>query len=120
MDDVVRTARRHPEEPGPGTRWVAEATVRTDGRVDPGTIAALGRAGATARCAARCSGAQGISLRMDVVAHSCAGAYGWALALLATEILPLLDGADLTDLRIVPDTARSGDRDGGPERASAA
>lgn len=115
MDDVVRVGS-HPEELGPGTRWIAEATVRTDGRVDPGTVAALGRAGATARC----SGAQGISLRMDVVAESCAGAYGWALALLATEILPLLDGADLTDLRIVTGAALSGHRDGDPERASAA
>lgn len=115
MDDVVRVGN-HPGEPGPGTRWIAEATVRTSGRVDPGTIAALHRAGVTARC----SGAQGISLRMDVVAQSCAGAYGWALALLATEILPLLDGADLTDLRIVPGAAVSGHRDGGPERAAAA
>lgn len=119
MDDVVRVGN-HPGEPGQGTRWVAEATVRTDRRVDPGTISALGRAGAMARCAARCSGAQGVSLRMDVVAESCAGAYGWALALLATEILPLLDGADLTDLRIVPGAALSGHGDGNPEQVSAA
>lgn len=115
MDDVVRVGNQ-PGELSRGIRWIAEATVRTDGRVDPGTIAALGRAGVLARC----SGAQGISLRMDVVAASCAGAYGWALALLATEILPLLDGADLTDLRIVRGAALSGHRDGGPEQASAA
>lgn len=115
MDDVVRVGT-HPGELGRGTRWVAEATVRTDGRVDPGTIAALHRAGVLARC----SGSQGISLRMDVAAASCAGAYGWALALLATEILPLLDGADLTDLRVVRGAALSGHPDGDPERVSAA
>lgn len=119
MDDVAQAGAR-PDATGPGTRWVAEATVRTSGRVDAGTVEALGRAGAVAGCAARCSGAQGLSVRMDVVAESCAGAYGSALALLATAILPLLDGADLTDLRIVPGGEHPGDRHGGAEPAAAA
>ncbi|MGX5359893.1 hypothetical protein [Kocuria sp. KH4] len=118
MDDVGQAGAR-PDAADPGTRWVAEATVRTDGRVNAGTVEALARAGAVARCAARCSGAQGLSVRMDVVAESCAGAYGAALALLATVILPLLDGADLTDLRIVPGGEHPGDRHGRTEPAAA-
>ena len=118
MDDVAQAGAR-PEAKGPGTRWIAEAPVRTERRVDAGTVEALGRAGAVARCAARSSGAQGLSVRMDVESESCAGAYGAALALLATVILPLLDGADLTDLRIVPGGEHPGDRHGGAEQAAA-
>lgn len=83
--------------------WTAEATVRTTRRVDVCALGALSRIVATAHCVARSSGAQGVCLRIAVEAETRAGAYGTALSLLATQVLPHLEGADLTDLRIVAD-----------------
>lgn len=81
--------------------WTAEATVRTAHRVDVSSAGTLSRAVTAAHCIARSSGAHGVSLRMDVEAETGAGAYSAALSLLATRVLPHLEDADLTDLRIV-------------------
>lgn len=81
--------------------WTAEATVRTSRRVDVSAVGALSRIVTAAHCVARSSGAQGVCLRMTVEAETASGAYGSALSLLATQVLPHLEGADLTDLRIV-------------------
>ncbi|MFF0988445.1 hypothetical protein [Kocuria nitroreducens] len=83
--------------------WTAEATVRTTRRVDASAVGALSRIISAAHCVARSSGAQGACLRITVEAETRAGAYGTALSLLATQVLPHLEGADLTDLRIVAD-----------------
>ena len=81
--------------------WTAEATVRTTRRVDASAVDALSRVVTAAHCVARSSGSQGVCLRMTVEAGTRTGAYGTALSLLATQVLPHLEGADLTDLRIV-------------------
>lgn len=83
--------------------WAAEATVRTTRRVDVSAVGALSRIITAAHCVARSSGAQGVCLRMTVEAETRSAAYSAALSLLATQVLPHLEGADLTDLRIVAD-----------------
>ncbi|GAA1774737.1 hypothetical protein GCM10009767_35960 [Kocuria aegyptia] len=69
--------------------------------MDVSAVGDLSRIVTAARCVARSSGAQGVCLRMTVEAGTRAAAYGAALSMLATEVLPHLEGADLTDLRIV-------------------
>lgn len=81
--------------------WTAEATVRTTRRLDDSAVQDLGRTVTAARCVARSSGAQGVSLRLAVEAETRTAAYGTALSLLAHQVLAQLEGADLTDLRIV-------------------
>lgn len=81
--------------------WTAEATVRTTRRLDDSAVEDLSGTVTAARCVARSSGAQGVSLRMAVEAETWTAAYGAVLSLLAHQVLAQLEGADLTDLRIV-------------------
>jgi len=80
--------------------WRVEATIRTVCRVDGTAVRALAGSIPPGTCVARSSGSQGATVVLHVQAdtHSAAGAA--ALALLAARVLPVLEGADLVDLRV--------------------
>ncbi len=82
-------------------RWTAQATIRTTHRVDEPTTTALVHSLASRGGLARSSGAPGLCVQFAVPADTHATAYGLALELLATDVLPLVEGASLTDLRVV-------------------
>ena len=81
--------------------WTVHATIRTLCTVDDPTATAIAYSLVSRDCATRVSGAQGLWLRFRVHADTHACAYGLALDLLATDALPLLGEAALTDLRLI-------------------
>jgi hypothetical protein len=82
-------------------RWTAQATIRTTHRVEEPTTTALTQFLAARDGLTRSSGAPGLCVRFAVPADTHATAYGLALEVLATDVLPLVEGASLTDLRVV-------------------
>lgn len=80
--------------------WMIDATIRTAWRVDESTAAAVTGTLSTRGGLARGSGARGLCVRFGVQADTHAEAYGAALFVLATDVLLLVEGADLTDLHV--------------------
>lgn len=80
--------------------WTVEATIRTTGRVGESAVRALSATGASWDCAARSCGTQGLVVHLHVQASAQAAAGGAALAVLADQVLPVLEGASLVDLRV--------------------
>ncbi|MGK7221912.1 hypothetical protein ACSNO4_03855 [Kocuria flava] len=82
--------------------WEVRAAIRTEARPHPAVVAALR---ATLR---GCPGsdvvseAGGVGVRLLTSAPTPAVAYALALAVLATDVLPVLDPADLHDLQVHP------------------
>jgi len=83
-------------------RWTVQLTLTTAGRVDEATAAAIrGQAGeGTAGCR---PGGCGVSVALGVQAATVTGAYAAAVARLVSEVLPLLPGPALIDVRITAD-----------------
>lgn len=80
--------------------WTVQVTVTTTRRVDAPTVASL-LSGVTACRDVACShGVPGASVLLGVEAATAAGAYGAALIILVTEVLPWLEGPVLTDVLI--------------------
>ena len=81
--------------------WTVHATFRTTYTVDEPISTALAQLVACRGGLTRASSAQELWLRFTVHAATHACAYNLALELLATEALPLLQEASLTDLRLL-------------------
>lgn len=77
-----------------------QVTVTTTRRVEAATVAAL-LAGVPACQDVHCGhGVPGVSVVLGVEAATGADAYGAALVLLVSEVLPRLEGAILTDVHL--------------------
>lgn len=83
------------------TQWIIEATVRSTCRVDRSTAEVLAEALSACHGSARYEGFPGMSVQLRLEADTSALAATAGPALLATDVLPLLAGATLTDLRVV-------------------
>lgn len=80
--------------------WKVEATLRASARVE-GSLAQALRQSLTAYDGdMRSYGPGGVSLTMHVEASASATAYVAAMSVLVTDVLPLVAGADLVDLRV--------------------
>jgi hypothetical protein len=82
-----------------------EASVRTTQRVQEPVIAAVRASITSSHGVVRCTGAPGVSVRLSLEAQTPADAYSAALALLASTVLPLLEGSTLMDLHVTADEA---------------
>lgn len=80
--------------------WTVQVTISTTRRVDASTAAAL-LVEVTACQEVSCGhGVPGVSVSLGLEAATAAGAYGTALLILVTEVLPRLEGPILTDVLI--------------------
>jgi hypothetical protein len=93
--------------------WTVEATIRTVCRVDETAVRALLDDSSPGACVLRSSGSRGATVLLHVQADTHTAAGSAALALLAARVLPVLEGADLVDLRITAEEL-------GPEPVSTA
>ncbi|HST72073.1 MAG TPA: hypothetical protein VLK55_06440 [Kocuria rosea] len=87
--------------------WAVTATIRTPRRVHGMALNAVQQEIAAHGCLARSSGVPGVCVRVQVQADDAAAAYVAGLGVLATEILPHLPGAELTDLTAGPAAGRT-------------
>ncbi|ALU39654.1 hypothetical protein AS188_07695 [Kocuria flava] len=84
------------------TTWEVRASIRPEARPHPAVLAALratlrGRPGTEILAMAG-----GIGVRLLATSPTPAGAYALALAVLTTDVLPVLDPAELNDLQVRP------------------
>lgn len=82
------------------TAWTVQLSVTTTRRVEDATVASLLSGVPACRDTPAGHGVPGISVLLGVEATTAAGAYGAALLVLVTEVLPRLDGPLLTDALI--------------------
>lgn len=83
------------------TAWVAHASIHSTHRVDPEEMMHLRQTLGTAPGIVMVPVPGGVSVRLPVLADRFSDAYTAAVTVLATEILPGLEPARLTDLHIV-------------------
>ena len=88
------------------TAWVAHASIHSIHRLDPEEVTRLQRTLGTAPGIVMIPVPGGVSVRLPVVADRFSDAYTAAVTVLATEILPDLEPARLTDLHIVAEDTR--------------
>ena len=82
------------------TDWMAHASIHRVQRVDPQEMTRLRRMLGARPGVAVSPAPGGVSVRLPVTAAHLPDAYAAALTILATEILPGLEPAHLTDLHI--------------------